>query len=180
VNKSEIRQKILNIRKKKYFENFSVNFDSFLKIIKNKNIKKKVIGGYYPYNYESNILDILKKLEKKKFTISLPKIKKNNQMNFYEWSFYEPLVINTFGIPEPISKKKIYPDILLVPLVAFDNDLNRLGYGGGFYDRYLKKIKNKKKIVTIGIGFAFQKIKKIPTNKHDMKLDYIITEKNLI
>ena len=66
-------------------------------------------------------------------------------MNFYEWSFYEPLVINTFGIPEPISKKKIYPDILLVPLVAFDNDLNRLGYGGGFYDRYLKKIKNKKK-----------------------------------
>jgi 5-formyltetrahydrofolate cyclo-ligase len=180
VNKSEIRQKILNIRKKKYFENFSVNFDSFLKIIKNKNIKKKVIGGYYPYNYESNILDILKKLEKKKFTISLPKIKKNNQMNFYEWSFYEPLVINTFGIPEPISKKKIYPDILLVPLVAFDNDLNRLGYGGGFYDRYLKKIKNKKKIVTIGIGFAFQKIQKIPTNKHDMKLDYIITEKNLI
>ena len=101
-------------------------------------------------------------------------------MNFYEWSFYEPLVINTFGIPEPISKKKIYPDILLVPLVAFDNDLNRLGYGGGFYDRYLKKIKNKKKIVTIGIGFAFQKIQKIPTNKHDMKLDYIITEKNLI
>ena len=76
MNKSEIRQKILNIRKKKYFENFSVNFDSFLKIIKNKNIKKKVIGGYYPYNYESNILDILKKLEKKNLLFHFQKLKK--------------------------------------------------------------------------------------------------------
>ena len=177
MNKSEIRKKILNFRKKKYFENFSINFDSFLKIIKNKDIKNKVIGGYYPYNYEPNTLDILRKLKTKNFTISLPKIKKNNQMNFYEWSFNEPLEINTYGIPEPISKKKVYPDILLVPLVAFDNELNRLGYGGGYYDRYLKKIKRKKKIISIGICFAFQKIKKIPTNKYDMKLDYIITEK---
>ena len=61
--------------------------------------------------------------------------------------------------------------------MAFDDELNRLGYGGGFYDRYLKKIKRKKKIISIGICFAFQKIKKIPTNKYDMKLDYIITEK---
>ena len=67
-------------------------------------------------------------------------------MNFYEWSFFEPLEINTYGIPEPISKKTVYPDILLVPLVAFDDELNRLGYGGGFYDRYLKKIKRKKKL----------------------------------
>ena len=146
MNKSEIRKKILNIRKKKYFEDFSINFDNFLKIIKNKSIKNKVIGGYYPYNYEPNILEILSKLEKKNFIISLPKIKKNNQMNFYEWSFFEPLEINTYGIPEPISKKKVYPDILLVPLVAFDDELNRLGYGGGFYDRYLKKIKRKKKL----------------------------------
>ena len=147
MNKSEIRKKILNIRKKKYFEDFSINFDNFLKIIKNKSIKNKVIGGYYPYNYEPNILEILSKLEKKNFIISLPKIKKNNQMNFYEWSFFEPLEINTYGIPEPISKKKVYPDILLVPLVAFDDELNRLGYGGGFYDRYLKKIKKEKNYI---------------------------------
>ena len=99
-------------------------------------------------------------------------------MDFFNWSVKEPLIINMYGIPEPISKKIKYPNILLVPLVAYDNNFNRIGYGGGFYDRYLKKIKKRKKIITIGIAYSFQKIKKIPINKYDMKLDYIITEKN--
>ena len=53
------------------------------------------------------------------------------------------LKINKYGIPETISKKKVYPNILLIPLVAFDSQLNRLGYGGGYYDRYLSKVQNK-------------------------------------
>ena len=60
-------------------------------------------------------------------------------MDFFQWSLKDPLKINKYGIPEPISKKKIYPNILLIPLVAFDKNLNRIGYGGGFYDRYIKK-----------------------------------------
>ena len=98
-------------------------------------------------------------------------------MDFYKWSTIDPLVINKFGIPEPTSEKKIYPDILLVPLVAFDKDLNRIGYGGGFYDRYIQKIKKIKKIVTIGFAFSFQKVKKIPSNNYDMKLDFILVNK---
>ena len=74
----------------------------------------------------------------------MPKIKKNFQMDFYEWSSQDPLIINKYGIPEPTSNKIVYPNILLVPLVAYDKNLNRLGYGGGFYDRYIKKIKKKK------------------------------------
>ena len=62
-------------------------------------------------------------------------------MDFFNWSKNDPLIINKFGIPEPITNKIIYPDVLLVPLVAFDSKFNRLGYGGGFYDRYLKRIK---------------------------------------
>ena len=181
MNKSEIRKKFFKIRKKNYFKNLFIDPNKVLKILKileSKQIKNKIIGGYYPYNYEVDTINIVKKLEKKNFIISLPKIKKNNQMNFYPWSSNEPLLINTYGIPEPISKKKVYPDILLVPLVAFDNKLNRLGYGGGFYDRYLSRIKSIKKIITIGMSFSFQKTEKLPINKHDMKLDYVITEKN--
>ena len=63
-------------------------------------------------------------------------------MNFFYWSTNDPLNVNKYGIPEPISNKVKYPDILLVPLVAYDSNLNRIGYGGGFYDRYIKKIKN--------------------------------------
>ena len=67
-------------------------------------------------------------------------------MDFFEWTNKDPLKINKYGIVEPTLGKKIYPDIILVPLVAFDDDLNRLGYGGGFYDRYLEKISKIKKI----------------------------------
>ena len=98
-------------------------------------------------------------------------------MNFFDWSTKDPLVINKYGIPEPISKKKRYPDILLVPLVAYDKNLNRIGYGGGFYDRYIKKLKKIKKVITIGLAYSFQKVKKIPINKYDIKLDFVITEK---
>ena len=99
-------------------------------------------------------------------------------MDFFHWSTNDPLMVNNYGIPEPISKKIKYPDILLVPLVAFDKDFNRIGYGSGFYDRYIKKIKKKKNIVTIGLAYSFQKVKKIPVNEYDIKLNFIITEKH--
>jgi|TARA_B110000444_G_scaffold98992_1_gene93812 5-formyltetrahydrofolate cyclo-ligase len=180
VNKSKIRKKIFQLRKKNYFKNLRIKPNKILKFLETLNIKDKIIGGYYPYNYEADTLEVLKKLENKNYQISLPKISKNNKMNFYQWSFKEPLSINTFGIPEPISKKKVNPEILLIPLVAYDGALNRLGYGGGFYDRYISSITNDKKIIKIGLGFSFQKINKLPTNQFDKKLDYIITEKNFI
>ena len=124
-------------------------------------------------------MKILNNFEKKKYLISLPKIKKNYKMNFFNWSFKEPLMINKYGIPEPTSNKIIYPSIFLVPLVAYDEKLYRIGYGGGYYDRYLKKIRKRKKFITIGLAYSFQKVKKIPIKEHDMKLDFVITEKNI-
>ena len=65
-------------------------------------------------------------------------------MNFFDWSINDPLKINDYGIPEPITNKVKYPDVLLVPLLAYDKNFNRIGYGGGFYDRYIKRIKKVK------------------------------------
>tara|TARA_B100000989_G_scaffold52393_1_gene34945 strand:+ start:175 stop:711 length:537 start_codon:yes stop_codon:yes gene_type:complete len=177
VNKFQIREKIFKLRKQKKLKKLVFNFNFILKILKKKNIFGKTVGGYYPYNYEINILQVLEKFEKNNFLISLPKIKRSSHMDFFEWSLSDPLSINKFGIPEPISKKIKYPDILLVPLVAFDNHLNRIGYGGGFYDRYINKIRKKKKVVTIGFAYSYQKVKKIPTNIYDIKLDFIIINK---
>ena len=177
MNKSQIRKKILKIRKQKKIKKFIFNFNLILNILKKKKVSGKIIGGYYPYNREIDILQILEKFEKKNFITSLPKIKKNSQMNFFQWSTNDPLAINKFGIPEPISEMVRYPDVLLLPLVAFDKDFNRIGYGGGFYDRYIKKIRKRKKVLTIGFAYTFQKVKKIPTNNYDIKLDFIITNK---
>jgi len=180
VNKSSIRKKLLKLRKNNYPKNYFLNPTKLFQFLKKKKLKARNIGGYYPFNYELNILNILEVFEKKNdFTISLPRITKNNEMNFFMWSKNEPLRINKYGIPEPISKKKIYPDILLIPLVGFDENLNRLGYGGGYYDRYLSKAQNDK-IFKIGVGFSFQKVKNLPIKKYDKKLDCIITEKKII
>ena len=177
MNKSIIRKTILKKRKQNSYKKLKITFNQVIKLLKKKKIIPKLIGGYYPNNYEIDSIKILKKFEEENCVLSLPKIKKNFQMNFYQWSLKDPLTINKFGIPEPITNKIVYPNILLVPMVAFDKNFNRIGYGGGFYDRYIKRISKIKKIYTIGLAYNFQKVKKIPTNKYDIKLDFIITEK---
>ena len=175
-----MRKKILKIREKANKKNIQIDFNQITKILKKESITKKNIGGYYPVNFEVDDLELLKKFEKNKFHISLPVIKKNFQMDFYEWSFFNPLKINKYGIPEPKTKNIVYPDVILVPLVAFDKNLNRLGYGGGYYDRLIKKLSKKKKIIKIGLALMAQKIDKVPINMHDQKLDYIVTNKYII
>ena len=180
MNKSQIRNKIIKIRKKKFNKDLKINLGKFISFLKIDKLNFKSIGGYYPSNYEIDDLDILDLLEKKNFKVSLPIIKKDNQMNFYSWSRNDPLKINKFGIPEPVSSKIFYPDILLVPLVAYDVSLNRLGYGGGYYDRYIEKIEKVKKVLKIGLAFSFQKISSIPINQYDKRLDFIVTEKEIL
>jgi 5-formyltetrahydrofolate cyclo-ligase len=180
VLKSKLRNKIIKVREKINKKNIQINFDQIIKILKKEKIKKKVVGGYYPVNFEIDDLALLRKFEKNRFNISLPVIKKNFQMDFYKWSFSDPLKINKYGIPEPEIKNIVHPDILLIPLVAFDKNLNRLGYGGGYYDRLITKLSKKKKIMKIGLAFPFQKIDRVPINAYDQKLDYIVTNKNNI
>ena len=175
--KSRLRKKILKIRKKNKKKNDQISFSLIKRILKKEKISKKVVGGYYPINFEVDDLELLKKLEKNKFNISLPVIKKNFQMDFYKWSFLDLLKINNYGIPEPETLNIVYPDVILVPLVAFDKNLNRLGYGGGYYDRLIKRISKRKKIIKIGLALSVQEVDKVPINIHDQKLDYIVTNK---
>ena len=178
--KAKLRKKFIKIRKLKNKKNIQIEFHKVFNLINKQNILIKVIGGYFPVNYEVDDLDILKEFDKKKYQISLPVIKKKFEMDFYKWSFKEPLKINMYGIPEPEKIKLIYPDVILVPLVAFDEKLNRLGYGGGYYDRLIKKLSEKKNILKIGLALSTQKINNVPINEYDKKLDYIVTDKYII
>ena len=178
--KSKLRHKLLKIRKNKSNKLIYINPKNIYSYLKKKNYNLKIIGGYYPTNYEIDDIEILNYFFRKGSIISLPKIKKKSQMEFYKWYKNDPLLINKYGIPEPETTNRVYPDILFVPLVAFDKELNRLGYGGGFYDRYIQKISKIKRIVKVGLDFSFQKLKSIPVNRYDKKLDIIITEKDII
>ena len=180
MNKIQIRNKTLKIRKKLFDKDLKIDSNKFISFLKKQRLNLKNFGGYYPSNYEIDDLDVLNLLEKKNFKVSIPIIKKDNQMNFCSLSRDDPLRVNKFGIPEPVSSKIVYPDILLVPLVAYDNNLNRLGYGGGYYDRYIEKLEKFKKVIKIGLAFSFQNISSIPINQHDKRLDFIITEKEIL
>tara|TARA_Y100000590_G_scaffold22811_1_gene26271 strand:- start:2083 stop:2628 length:546 start_codon:yes stop_codon:yes gene_type:complete len=179
VFKKKIRNKILNLRKKNYKKKYKINFLTLLNILKKNKIKKGIVGGYFPINYEIDDLNILKELELKKFKISLPIVKNNNKIDFYLWSLKDSLRLNDYGIPEPFKNKMVYPDILLVPLVAFDHKRFRLGYGGGFYDRYIERLEKIKNFVSIGLAFEYQKVKKLKISKYDKKLDIILTNKSI-
>tara|TARA_Y100000590_G_scaffold131695_1_gene150492 strand:+ start:775 stop:1341 length:567 start_codon:yes stop_codon:yes gene_type:complete len=178
-----LRNRFLLQRKKNYFSAKKFDFNLIFKLIKKHFNKKKItIAGYYPSNYEVDILNFLDLSAKKNFKIVLPVILSSKNMIFSKWFYKDPLYLNDFGILEPKnSKTGIIPDLILVPLVAFDKYLNRIGYGKGYYDRHLKKIKKlKKNAVFLGVAYSFQKCKKIPANKYDYKLDYIFTEKGII
>ena len=120
MSKKKLRKKISDYRKNNY-KLLNLKYSLLKDILKKFNLlTNKKIGGYFPINYEIDCLGILKQLETSGHKISLPITRKGNKMDFFEWSYNDPLLIGKIGIPEPISNKKVYPDVLLVPLVAFN------------------------------------------------------------
>ena len=180
--KERLRRKFYFVRKKKYFEIKSNFFNPLIRLIKKKNNKKIInLSIYYPSSFELNISRLFEINLKNNFKMFLPVINKNSSMYFYEWKNKDVLQVNKFGMLEPyVRSKHIVPNFMLVPLLAYDNNKNRLGYGKGFYDRYLKKYLDKNNnITTIGIAFSFQKHHKLPRDKNDVKLNFILTEKGI-
>ena len=176
--KIAIRKKASTDRRKKYFEVSNQFFKPLIELL-NKN-KIFSLSLYYPTNHEVNVLKLFDLFKTKKTKTLLPIVKDINEMNFAEWKYLDPLKVNKFGMLDHYKKKKTsIPDVMLVPLLAYDLQNNRLGYGKGFYDKYLSKFQKKKKITTIGVAFSFQKYNKLPVSKLDIKLDYILTEKGL-
>jgi len=178
-NKSILRKRYFNLRKKKYYEIDKEFFFPLINFIKsnftNENLK---LALYYPASFEINVLKILENQYMNNKSILLPVIEKKNKMNFYSWKKNHVLLVNKFGILEPQKTRFKIPNLILLPILAFDGNKYRLGYGKGFYDRflnkYLKKISN---ILTVGVAFSFQKHHRLPVNNNDVKLDHILTEK---
>ena len=181
-NKDRLRKRYFFIRKRKYFDIKTSFFNPLIQLIKKRYKNKYVkLSSYYPASFEVNTIKLFETKFINKLKIFLPVVKENNSMHFYEWKKNDVLKINQFGMLEPaILSNHIVPDIMLVPLLAYDNQNNRLGYGGGFYDRYLNKyLKIHNNILTIGIAFSFQKHHKLPVSNNDVKLNYILTEKGI-
>ena len=115
------------------------------------------------------------------FTDRQCELAKNKIIHFSKWKKNEVLTVNKFGMLEPTKSKIRIPNLMLVPLLVFDKGKYRLGYGKGFYDRYLSSLLKKfNKILTVGVAFSFQRYDKLPISSYDVKLDFILTEKGLM
>ena len=179
--KIQLRKKYFNLRKKKYYEIDKSFFSPLLNLIRLR-LKKKTlrIALYYPSNFELNVLKFLEFKHISSQDILLPYVDKKNLMNFFPWKKNDVLFVNQFGMLEPAQSLIKIPNVMLVPILAFDKNKFRLGYGRGYYDRYLNKyLKQFKDILTIGVAFSFQKHHKLPISQNDVKLDFIITEKGI-
>jgi 5-formyltetrahydrofolate cyclo-ligase len=180
--KKILRRKYYNLRKKKYYEVEQGFFSPLIRLIKS-NFKKKNfnLALYYPSSFELNVLKLLENDYMKNKNVFLPVIEKKNSMNFYLWKKNKALTVNKFGILEPAKDSIKTPNLMLIPILAFDRYKYRLGYGKGFYDRYLNRYLSKfKNIITVGVAFSFQEHHKLPINKKDVKLRYILTEKGIL
>ena len=179
--KNLVRKKYFLLRKKKYYEIKKEFFTPFLNLIKFKFKRKKIkLALYYPASFEINVLKLLEFNYFSNKNLCLPVIEENNSMNFFSWKKNKVLQINKYGMLEPIKSQPIIPNIMLVPLLVFDNNKHRLGYGKGFYDRYLNKyLKKFKNILTVGVAFSFQNYNKLPIENKDVQLDYILTERGI-
>ena len=182
--KVEFRKKQFIIRKKIYLNN-KIFFNEYIleKFFKKINIESiEVVSSFMSINTEIHTMELNNYILKNNKTLCLPVIlKKNDYMIFRKFSNDKDMVEGFMRIKEPIKTNEILvPDLIFVPCLAYDELGFRLGYGGGYYDRTLSHLKkNKKKFITVGYAFDDQKVSEVPKDKFDIKLDYVITEKNL-
>jgi 5-formyltetrahydrofolate cyclo-ligase len=141
----------------------------------------KTVSAFFPYKSEIDTRPLLGKLAGEGWTPSLPiVIALREPLIFRRWLPGEPTIPGVWDIPRPTcDAAEVEPDVLLVPLMAFDRQGYRLGYGGGFYDRTLELLRAKKTITAIGVAYSAQEVDSVPHDSHDQKLDFVMTEKGV-
>ena len=142
-------------------------------------LRSGAVSGFYPYLSEISVLELLGRLASAGWATALPVVvAKDEPLIFRRWSPGEALVSVLWGIQlPPGTALEVSPDVLLVPMLAYDARGYRLGYGGGFYDRTLAKLRASKKITAIGVAYSGQEVEEVPHDEHDQPLDWIMTER---
>lgn len=141
-----------------------------------------LISGYWPMADELDVMPALLACAARGHTLCLPVTPKRGlPLMFRAWAPGDPMARGVWDIPVPLeTAPEVFPDYLLVPLLAFDRTGHRLGYGGGFYDRTLALLRSQKAITAVGVAYAALEVSAVPHQDTDEKLDWIVTERAVI
>lgn len=142
----------------------------------------RAVAAYWPMRGEADVSWLVHALAYHEFAAALPCVAGLGEpLVFRQWTSRDPLVPGPYGNMEPSRRlREVRPDILFVPLAAFDRRGHRIGYGGGFYDLTLAELRSLKPILAIGVGFATQEVPEVPAAAHDQRLDMVMTENETI
>jgi 5-formyltetrahydrofolate cyclo-ligase len=141
-----------------------------------------IVSGFMPMKTEINPLPLLRKIAGQGAQLALPCIAgRGKALIMRAWKFGDAFKEGQWGIREPMpDAPEVAPDILIVPLACFDRAGHRIGYGAGYYDMTIHVLRAKKKVVAIGVAFAAQEIAQVPATERDERLDFVLTEKEII
>jgi 5-formyltetrahydrofolate cyclo-ligase len=140
------------------------------------------VSGYSPLKSEISPLPLMRRCADAGAALALPVVVgRGKPLIMRAWSFGAPLASGVWGIREPTTEApEVFPDILIVPLLAFDRTGHRIGYGAGYYDMTIAALRTRKPVVAIGIAFAAQEIDAVPATPSDARLDLVLTEREVI
>lgn len=134
-----------------------------------------IVSVYWPFRGEPDLRPWMKSVEQRGGRCALPVvIEKGQPLAFRCWKQGEPLVRGVWNIPVPERDEAVTPDVSLAPVVGFDRDCYRLGYGGGFFDRTLAALRPRPRVY--GVGYAMQALATIRPLAHDIPMTAIVTE----
>ncbi len=144
--------------------------------------KARVVSVYWPIRSELNTRPLIEALAENGYQVVLPVMHKvRHPLVFREFLPGDDLLKGPFGLLEPAEDKPARdPDVIFSPLAAFDRKGFRLGYGGGIYDATLAELRPRKKVTVVGLAYSCQEAERVPTEPHDQRLDYLLTERELI
>jgi 5-formyltetrahydrofolate cyclo-ligase len=141
-----------------------------------------IVSGFMPIGSEINPIALMRKLAGCGARLALPVVAgRGKPLTMRAFVFGQRLVAGTWGIREPATDAaEVFPDILLVPLLAFDRSGERIGYGAGYYDLTIAHLRARKTVIACGLAFAAQEIASVPTTARDARLDLVLTEREVI
>jgi 5-formyltetrahydrofolate cyclo-ligase len=141
-----------------------------------------LVSGFFPMRSEINPMPLLRRLAAEGAALALPVVAgRGKPLIMRAWSFGAPLEAGVWGIRQPpADAPEVFPDILVVPLAAFDRTGHRIGYGAGYYDMTIRRLRGMKPVIAAGIAFAAQEIAAVPATDHDERLDLVLTEREVI
>jgi 5-formyltetrahydrofolate cyclo-ligase len=141
-----------------------------------------IVSGFIPIRSEINPLPLLRRLAAAGAKLALPVVAgRGRPLILRAYAFGDPLVSGQWGIREPEPQApEVVPDVMIVPMAAFDRTGHRIGYGAGYYDMTIAKARALKPVTAIGIAFAAQEIDRVPATPRDARLDLVLTEREVI